>query len=117
MNPVDRLQALIRHPDYRKDAKLYIPTLKIGLLNFVFEISSVPMQEGRWREIVRAYTFLRTWGLSRPIDPENSEQVALVLNALHSGDNSIFSRGLRVSDAAEREDKLIQVVNVSFLSM
>ena len=54
MTPVDRFQALIRHPDYRRDAKLYIPRLKLGLLNFVTEISLGHMRKKRWREIVKA---------------------------------------------------------------
>ncbi len=54
MNPVDRFQALIRHPDYRRDATLYIPMLKSGLLDLVFEISDGQMREERWRDELSA---------------------------------------------------------------
>lgn len=106
MNPVDRFQALIRHPDYRRDATLYIPTLKIGLLNFVSEISIEGMSEDRWREVVKAYTFLRTWGLNRPVDPVNQEQVTAAQGALIDGDVSLFKADLQYQDADQREDKI-----------
>lgn len=103
MNPVDRFQALLRHPDYRRDAKLYIPALKIGLLNFVSEIAQGSVSTERWRQIVKGYTFLRTWGLDHAVDPENTAQVTAVLNALYAGDVSVFKFDLRFQDAIKRE--------------
>jgi hypothetical protein len=106
MKPIDRFQALIRHPDYRRDARLYIPTLKIGLLNFVSEIAAQQVSEERWRQLVKGYTFLRIWGLGRAVDPENPEQIAALLRALCAGDVSIFKADLRGYIAAEHEDKI-----------
>ena len=106
MNPVDRFQALIRHPDYRRDATLYNPTLKIGLLNFVSEISVGQVSQERWREYVESYTFLRTWGLSRRVDPDNQEQVAAAQGVLQTGDVSIFWADPRFQDADRREDTI-----------
>jgi len=106
MNPIDRFQALIRHPDYRRDARLYIPTLKIGLLDFVSEISVGQVSQERWRERVKAFTFLRTWGLSRSVDPDNQEQVAAAQGALQTGDVSIFWANPQFQDAGRREDTI-----------
>ena len=106
MNPVDRFQALIRHPEYRRDARRYIPTLKIGLLNFVSEIALGHVSKERWREVVNGYTVLRTWGLDHAVDPDDQEQIAAVLAALRAGDFSIFTADLRIYDADSHEDKI-----------
>lgn len=106
MNPVDRFQALIRHPDYRRDARLYGPTLKGGLLDFMSEISGGHLSKERWREYVKGYTVLRSWGLDHAIDPENPAHIAAVLDALRAGDDSIFRDDLRVQDADKHEDAI-----------
>lgn len=106
MTLVNRFQALIRHPDYRRDAKLYIPTLKIGLLNSMSEIAYGNMSEERWCKVVKGYTFLRIWGLDHVVDPNNQEQIAAVLGALRAGDVSIFWADPRSHDADNHEEKI-----------
>lgn len=95
MNPVDRFQALIRHPDYRRHASLpSIQHLKLGLDNFlltrIFESNESSHDEG-----VKAITLLRTWGLDRTVDPGDEGNIAAVFDALKTHKASIFNHDLR----------------------
>ena len=106
MNPVDRLQALIRHPDYRRLAGLpYAQMLKIGLHNFILENCLRPIPASH-AEKMEGIVFLRSWGLNSAVDPKDPEQTAAVLDALRAGNVSVFRGDLRVREASEHKDKI-----------
>jgi hypothetical protein len=61
MNAVERFQALIRHPDYRKDAQLYTPTLKMRLMNFISErYAGLPFELLKWTNLKAGRGFTMT---------------------------------------------------------
>lgn len=106
MNPADRLQALIRHPDYRNDPRLK-SRLKFDLDQFdlpgLFSKTG-PLghwDEEWWRGKCELDEFLRIWGLTRAVDPEDKIKVEAELKALRAGDASIFTDDLRGYDASE----------------
>ena len=78
MNPVDRFEALIRHPNYRYDPRLQ------GRMEFELHKYDLPglfaksgplghWNEEWWREYFEYCQFLRIWGLNHAVDPENQE--------------------------------------------
>ena len=77
MTPVDRFQALIRHPDYIRDAKL--PCLKIlknGILSYMFARSNKNVSEKPGGDAIEGYAVLRSWGLNYAVDPEDPKETA-----------------------------------------
>ena len=108
MHPVDRLQALIRHPDYLRLAKLpYSQMLKIGLRNHILEDILRPIKASH-TEKMKGITFLRSWGLNRTVDPKDPDQIRVVLDALRAGNGSIFRGDLRIRDTSEQKSEIAQ---------
>ena len=106
MKPVDRFQALIRHPDYRSDPRLQ------GRSRFDWDQYDLPglmaksgpfghWNEEWWRGKCEYERFLGIWGLTHAVDPKNHEKVEVELNALRAGDVSIFKDDLRGHDGSE----------------
>ena len=94
MNPIDRFQALIRHPLYRQEARLYIPRCHL--------FKSTPKTyrgPDSHTELLELTAWKMRWGLAFVLDPEDTAAVASALNELRAGDTSIFSNDLRLFDA------------------
>lgn len=109
MNQVDRFQALIRHPDYHSDPRL-ADMLRLGdMWNPFTTLFSPSRNTFRLNECVPAWIkhhdFLRVWGLKRPVDPDNPEEIAAALEALHAGNDSIFEDDFRGYEMYEYQGK------------
>jgi hypothetical protein len=106
VNPVDRFNALLRHVDYRNDPRLQYKE-KVELENYEFsELFGedgllVHYNEDWWIEFIKHRAFLRIWGLTRAVDPQDRDDVEATLSALVAGDHSIFDDDVRAHDASE----------------
>ncbi len=103
MNPVDRFQALIRHPDCRKFARSpHIQLLKLGLdaflLSRTFESHRCSLDEA-----VGAINFLRVWSINYFVNPGDTLHVKAEQDALHAGNALIFKHDLRARVASEED--------------
>jgi len=106
MNPVDRFQATIRHPDYRNDPRLSLREKnefgRFDLPSLFSEGGPLSRFNKEWCLRYAEYChFLRIWGLRHAVYPGNSEEVAATLNDLRTGDASIFTDDLRGYDGSE----------------
>jgi hypothetical protein len=103
MNPVDRLQAIIRHRDYRLDPRLQYRAEyeweDYSLHEMFARLTN--SDEDWWRSKFEYDGFLRIWGLARAVDPENKGEVEDRLNSLRAGDVTIFTDDLRGHEAGE----------------
>ncbi len=100
MNPSDRFQALIRHPLYREEARVYIP------MYHLFKSTSKTSTE--WEsdpELLELTAWKMRWGLAFVLDPEDTAAIASVLDELRAGDTSIFSNDLRLLEAFPRANR------------
>jgi hypothetical protein len=113
MDPVDRFQALIRHPDYRNDPRLEdVLTFELTGFEFkkAFELGIDVRYLGRyfphdelckpewWQRLCAYVDFLECWGLCHGVDYKNPATVSVVLAAFRTGDDSIFTDDIRSYD-------------------
>lgn len=90
MNPINRFQAIIRHPEYRSDPRLSLR----WTLNW-----DVPDQDADGKR--NHLAFLLSWGITKAVRLENKEEVYETLRDLENGHPWIFINQTLVVDPAQ----------------
>jgi hypothetical protein len=94
MDPLDRLQALIRHPDYCRIVNHpSLRRLQQGLDSYLIE--RLWDKDDNYINAIQGLSLLRVWGIDRTVDPGNKDRLMAEMNGLQSKTNPVFKDDLR----------------------